>query len=128
MAVAWIGNRETLLERAVRRLADSTDGERELLRAFMLRGPVDERIAAQGSEASQAVGRAFRATVLAHRGEIGHADPELAADISYRMVYDVLSRHVMYGPTFESDTERTWDELVAELVQAVVAYLRFAGR
>ena len=84
------------------RLADSTDGERELLRAFMLRGPVDERIAAQGSEASQAVGRAFRATLLAHRAEIGHADPELATDISYRMVYDVLGRHVMYGPTFES--------------------------
>jgi AcrR family transcriptional regulator len=116
------------VEHAVRRMADSTDGERELLRAFMLRGPVDARIASQGSEASQAVGRAFRATVLAHRGEIGHEDPELATDISYRMVYDVLSRHVMYGPTFESDTERTWDELVAELVQAVVAYLRLAGR
>jgi AcrR family transcriptional regulator len=116
------------VERAVRRLADSIDGERELLRAFMLRGPVDGRIAAQGSEASQAVGRAFRATLLAHRGEIGHGNPELATDISYRMVYDVLGRHVMYGSTFESDAERTWDELVGELIRAVVAYLRFADR
>ncbi len=116
------------VERAVRRLADSTDSERELLRAFMLRGPVDARIAAQGSEASQAVGRAFKATLLAHRGEIGHANPELATDISYRMVYDVLGRHVMYGPTFESDAERTWGELVDELIRAVVAYLRSADR
>jgi AcrR family transcriptional regulator len=116
------------VECAVRRLADSTDSERELLRAFMLRGPVDGRIAAQGSEASQAVGRAFKATVLGHRGEIGHANPELATDISYRMVYDVLGRHVMYGPTFESDAERTWDELVEELIRAVVAYLRSADR
>ena len=116
------------VERAIRRLADSTDSERELLRAFMLRGPVDGRIAAQGSAASQAVGRAFKATLLAHRGEIGHANPELATDISYRMVYDVLGRHVMYGPTFESDAERTWDELVDELIRAVVAYLRSADR
>lgn len=116
------------VESAVRRLADTTDGERDLLRAFMLRGPVDGRIAAQGSEASQAVGRSFRATLLAHRAEIGHADPELATDISYRMVYDVLGRHVMYGPTFESDAERTWDELVEELIRAVVAYLRFGDR
>jgi AcrR family transcriptional regulator len=116
------------VEHAVRRLADATDGERALLRAFMLRGPVDEQVAAQGSEASQAVGRAFKATVLAHRDEIGHAEPELATDISYRMVYDVLGRHVMYGPTFESDAERTWDELVEELIRAVVAYLRFADR
>src|SRR5829696_8065582 len=38
------------VEHAVRRLADATDGERALLRAFMLRGPVDEQVAAQGSE------------------------------------------------------------------------------
>ena len=69
-----------------------------------------------------------RPPLLAHRDEIGHADPELATDISYRMVYDVLSRHVMYGPTFESDAERTWDELVEELIRAVVAYLRSADR
>jgi AcrR family transcriptional regulator len=113
------------VEHAVRRLADSTDAERALLRAFMLRGPVDERIARPGSEASQAAGRAFKAVVLARRDEIGHPDPELAADIAYRMVYDVLSRHVMYGPTFESDTGRAWPELVDELIEAAVAYLRF---
>jgi AcrR family transcriptional regulator len=116
------------VERATRRLADSTDGERALLRAFMLRGPVDGRIAAQGSQASQAVGRTFKTTVLQHREEIGHPDPDLATDIAYRMVYDVLSRHVMYGATFESDAERTWEELVDELAEAVVAYLRHGRR
>jgi AcrR family transcriptional regulator len=113
------------VEQAARQLADSTNAERALLRAFMLRGAVDPRIAGPGSEASQAAGRAFKATVLARREEIGHPDPELASDVVYRMVYDVLSRHVMYGPTFESDTGRTWEELVAELIEAAVAYLRF---
>ena len=45
-----------------------------------------------------------------------------------RGMYDVLSRHVMYGPSFESDTGRTWQELVDELIEAAVAYLRFGGR
>jgi AcrR family transcriptional regulator len=116
------------VEYAIRRLAGSTDAERALLRAFMLRGAVDARIAGPGSEASQAAGRLFKAIILARRDEIGHPDPELASDVSYRMAYDVLSRHVMYGPTFESDTGRTWDELVGELIEAAVAYLRFGGR
>jgi AcrR family transcriptional regulator len=112
------------VDRATRLLADASNRERALLRAFMLRAAVDPNIAGPGSEASQGIGRAFKAAVLARRDEIGHADPELAADIAYRMVYDVLTRHVMYGPTFESDTERTWDELVDELIRASVAYLR----
>lgn len=110
---------------AARQLADSTDAERALLRAFMLRGAVDPRIARPGSEASQTAGRIFKAVILSRRDEIGHPDPELAADIAYRMIYDVLTRHVMYGPTFESDTGRAWEELVDELIEAAVAYLRF---
>jgi AcrR family transcriptional regulator len=111
--------------RAVHLVADIQDSERPLLRAFMLRGPVDPNIAGPASRGSQEAGRAFKASVLVHREEIGHPDPELAVDIAYRMVYDVLARNVMYGPTFESDTERTWDDLVDELISASVAYLRF---
>jgi len=117
-----------VVEGATRRFADATNAERALLRAFMLRGPVDPRIAGPGSAASHAAGRAFRTVVLTRRDEIGHPSPELAADIAYRMTYDVLSRHVMYGPTFESDSDHTWDELVSELIEASVAYLRHGGR
>jgi hypothetical protein len=85
---------------------------------------VDPSIARPGSESSQATGRAFKTAVLAHRAEIGHRDPELAADIAFRMVYDVLARQVMHGPTFESDRMVEWDPLVAELITAVLAYLR----
>jgi AcrR family transcriptional regulator len=112
------------VEKVTRLLADRMDRDRALLRAFMLRAAVDPNIARPGSEGSQAFGRAFKAALLARRREIGHPDPELAADIAYRMAYDVLTRHVMYGPTFESDTEHTWDELVDELILASVAYLR----
>jgi AcrR family transcriptional regulator len=114
----------TVVARGVHVLADSMDRERRLLRVFMVRGAVDPSIARPGSEASQATGRAFNSAVLARREEIGHPDPELAADIAFRMVYDVLARQVMHGPTFESDRMVEWDPLVAELIAAVLAYLR----
>jgi AcrR family transcriptional regulator len=115
---------ETVVARGVHALADGMDRERKLLRVFMIRGAVDPSIARPGSQASQATARAFKAAVLGRRGEIGHPDPELAADIAFRMVYDVLARQVMHGPTFESDRLVAWDDLVDELVAAVLAYLR----
>jgi AcrR family transcriptional regulator len=113
-----------VVARGVHTLADSMDRERTLLRVFMVRGAVDPSIARPGSESSQATARAFKTAVLARRSEIGHDDPELAADIAFRMVYDVLARQVMHGPTFESDRMVAWDALVDELVAAVLAYLR----
>jgi AcrR family transcriptional regulator len=115
---------ETVVTRGVHALADSMDRERRLLRVFMVRGAVDPVISGPGSEASRATGRAFKTAVLARRGEIGHRDPELAADIAFRMVYDVLARQVMHGPTFESDRMVEWSELVDELIAALLAYLR----
>lgn len=112
------------VDRVVRGLAGGMDQERALLRAFMFRGAVDTKIARPGSESSKQWARAFSSAVLAWRDQIGHPNPELATDIAFRMVYDVLARHVMYGATFESATEHSWDELVDELIVAAVAYLR----
>jgi hypothetical protein len=44
------------------------------------------------------------------------------------MVYDVLARQVMHGPTFESDRPVEWGELVDELIAALLAYLRHGRR
>jgi AcrR family transcriptional regulator len=115
---------EGVMSRAVHALADGMERERALLRVFMLRGAVDPAIAKPGSEASQAVGRSFTEAVLAHRDEIGHPRPEIAVDVAFRMAYDVLARQVMYGPTFESELEISWPDLVDELIVAGLAYLR----
>jgi AcrR family transcriptional regulator len=112
------------LSLAVHGLADVMYSERGLLRAFMLRGAADPNIAGPGSTASQVVGAAFKAAVLARRDEIEHPDPELAADIAYRIVYDVLARQVMYGPTFESTTNIAWGDLVDQLIVAAFVFLR----
>lgn len=114
---------EATVRAGVGALATVMHRERALLRAFMLRGPVDPKIAEPGSRASRAAADAFRHRVLRHRDEISHRDPEVAADVAFRTVYDVLARQVMYGPTFESARAISWDELVEELIEVCLAYL-----
>ena len=108
----------------VRREAEVFRGHRTVLRASMHLGAIDDVVAERGSEGSQAGARAFRAILVDRLGDrISHADPELAADVCFRMVYSTLARQVMYGPTFESDRPVEWDELVEQLGVACAAYL-----
>jgi AcrR family transcriptional regulator len=108
---------------AVARYARVVGDHRRILRAFMHLGAVDDLIAARGSQASTDGGRLFTQRVLAHRAAIAHPDPQLAADIAFRMVYCTLARQIMYGPTFESARRVSWERLVAELGTACAAYL-----
>ena len=108
---------------AVRAVASVFRGNESLLRAFMHLGAVDDEISRRGSENSIDLARQFRATVLAHRDEITHPDPEAAVDVAFRMAYCTFARQVMYGPTFESDRPIPWDELVNEVGAACAAYL-----
>ncbi len=108
---------------AVRTVADIFQDNAKLLRAFMHLGAVDEVISQRGSEMSADLARQFEATVLTHRREITHRDPETAVDVAFRMAYCTFARQVMYGPSFESDRPIGWDELVDEVGSACAAYL-----
>ena len=119
---------EGVVSRGVHRLADPMNGERALLRVFMLRGPIDRRIADRASKESRAISRQFTAAVLEHRSDIQHPVPERAADVAFRLAYDVLARRIMYGPRFESELTIPWDDLVDEVIRAVIAYLCFERR
>jgi hypothetical protein len=89
----------------------------------MHRGAVDEELASFGSVVAHAEAQSFCDAILRRRGDIAHADPELAVDVAYRMVYCTLARQVMYGPTFESERYVAWDDLVHELGGAAATYL-----
>jgi len=86
-------------------------------------GAVDEVISRRGSEMSTDLAKQFESTVLAHRREITHSNPETAVDVAFRMAYCTFARQVMYGPAFESDRPIGWDELVDEVGAACAAYL-----
>jgi AcrR family transcriptional regulator len=119
---------ESALTRAVAALAGAVRRERALLRVFMVRGPVDPTVRELASRSSRTAAHAFKQAILAQRDEIVHPRPEVAVDLVFRAVYDVLSRRVMYGPTFESARRHSWDRLVGELITAGLAYLRFGDR
>lgn len=112
---------------AVRQLAAVFQRNEGLLRAFMHIGATDDMISRRGSQASIDLAHRFAASVLAHRDEIAHQDPEKAVDVAYRMAYCTFARQVMYGPTFESDRPVSWEELVSEVAHASRAYLLDAG-
>jgi AcrR family transcriptional regulator len=108
---------------AVETVAGIFRGNEDLLRAFMHLGAVDDEIARRGSESSHDLARQFQATVLQHRDQITHPDPEKAVDVAFRMTYCTFARQVMYGPAFESDRAIDWDSLVEEVGTACAAYL-----
>jgi AcrR family transcriptional regulator len=108
---------------AVRSVAEIFRGNEQLLSAFMHLGALDHEIAKRGSESSIDLARQFEETVLHHRDEIRHADPEKAVDVAFRMTYCTFARQVMYGPGFESDRPIEWEELVEEVGAACAAYL-----
>jgi AcrR family transcriptional regulator len=120
--LAHLPTRELVVE-AVRRLAQPFRAHAAILGVFMHRGAVDDVVAMRGSAASSERGERFSALLLTRRDDIRHPEPELAVDVAYRMAYCTLARQVMYGPTFESQREIDWDELVAELGRACASYL-----
>jgi len=113
---------ESVVE-AVGMVAGVFSRNRDLLRAFMHLGAVDEVISRRGSASSRELARRFKAIVLVHRDEVVHRDPDTAVDVAFRMTYCTFARQVMYGPEFESEPPVAWDELVAEVAAACVAYL-----
>jgi AcrR family transcriptional regulator len=108
---------------AVETVAGIFQGNERLLSAFMHVGAVDDEIAKRGSQVSIDLARRFAATVLVHRDEISHPDPEKSVDVAYRMAYCTFARQVMYGPAFESDRPIPWADLVEEVGAACAAYL-----
>ena len=61
--------------------------------------------------------------MLAHRNDIGHPNPELAVDITFRMIYCTIARRITHGPVFETEREVSDEELVGELARAAADYL-----
>lgn len=114
---------DALVVEAVRRLATLLRQHEALLRVMILRGAIDEETRRRGSRSSVALARAYESHLLRSVRRFGHPKPELAADMSFRIVYATLTRRIMSGPTFESETDINWDTFVAELAESQARYL-----
>jgi AcrR family transcriptional regulator len=117
-----LSSRKLVIE-AVRELAEPFRAHAGILRVIMHRGVVDGVVSSRASASASALAEQFKALVLSRRREITHPDPELAADVAYRMAYSIVARQVMYGPTFESQRRVEWDDLIHEVGVACATYL-----
>jgi AcrR family transcriptional regulator len=117
------GDAAEVVSLLVRRVAATMGAHREILRAFMHLGALDEVISSRGSLESIEVSRRFKEALRPYAAEFRDPDPDIALDVAFRITYSTLARQVMYGPLFESEVDLRWDQLTAELAAACSAYL-----
>ncbi|MFT4212898.1 MAG: helix-turn-helix domain-containing protein [Microbacterium sp.] len=95
----------------------------DALHAIMLVGLQNPAVYEAGHHTSVRAGRLFALSMLRHRESIRQPDPEAAVDFAYRLIHAACSHRVLEGEALESDLPRTWDQMLAELAKANVAYL-----
>jgi AcrR family transcriptional regulator len=95
-----------------------------LLRAFMSRVAADEDFRERSLALSLHIGELLRKLVLAHRKELLHPAPAIAAEFSTRLIHGMLQSRTLLGETGEgSNIKLTDDQITTELIHAVLAYL-----
>ena len=128
--IAEAGSQATLTEAlgaAVDVLVRNVMGERELSRGFMSLSVVDPVLRARGELVNRQRREIFSQIILAHSGEIGHPDPELAINVAYGMYAAVVRGRLMFGLEHELYYGIDNPTLYRELKQALVLYLRSDG-
>jgi hypothetical protein len=119
---------ETDLAQAVERLVvgflDAFRSNRQAFVAFMLLNRSEPSMRERGARASRAAGTAIGALLRRHRAEIGHPDPELAADVAYRTLFAIATQTVMFDDHEISEREYSDERRAAEATSLLLAYLR----
>lgn len=111
------------IETLVTDMATDMLGHADTLRVFMTQAPLNPEIWQRGAEKSHETSKVFQRAILEHKRDINHPEPELAVDISWRMVYCTIARRITHGPKFESPRAVSDKKLVRELARAVADYL-----
>lgn len=114
---------EETIKRIVRVLSQHVLDEPELFRAFILEAVFDPGVRAQGERTNAARRDKVVDVLLAHRDEIRHPDPELAARWFYSLCMAVLRERITFGEGAELSGGFSDDTLVAELTRTLMAYL-----
>ena len=101
-----------------------------LVHAFAVQGAISPAFQEEGRNFIAGCRTALSHVILAHRDEIEHPDPDLAAEMICRLWLALMEQLVFYGdspfntPARSSDTQ----VLVSQFCRAMSAYLRGAPR
>jgi AcrR family transcriptional regulator len=112
-----------VVDGAITGLVQTFERHGGVLRGLMRRAGRDDGVSERGSRGASHMARSYTALMLTRREAIRQPQPEIAIDMTYRVLFSTLSRRLVYGPTFESQREIDWETFVAEQRRACVAYL-----
>jgi hypothetical protein len=99
-----------------------------VLRSFMLRGPVDEVIAAAGRKSAHENHAKFSRLVAACGSEIVHPNSARAIDASMLLIYATQARFLGLDSVGGMGEASNWNELLEDLSDMMLAYLRFTPK
>lgn len=136
-ATLWTDEQAGLLEQAAHRpgttreqieaivveLGTQVMARGDVLRVFMRQAPLEPWIMERAAAKAQTAAAVFTRAILEHRDEIKQADPELAVDVAWRLVYNTTARQITHGPSFESTRPLGDEQLIRELARVVADYL-----
>jgi AcrR family transcriptional regulator len=114
------------LARAIHTITTAVTRQDALLKAFVLHAHYDEEAASRGMESVEGVRGQFVRLMLGHRGEISHANPEMAVDVCFRTIWAGLSQE-MSPPALRLGDRADWPQYSTELASLCVAYLTNSG-
>jgi AcrR family transcriptional regulator len=112
-----------VVDGAIAGLVQTFERHGGVLRGLMRRAGRDDEVSGRGSRGASHMARSYTALILTRREAIRQPQPEIAVDMTYRMLFSTVARRIVYGPTFESPREIDWETFVAEQRRACVAYL-----
>lgn len=99
-----------------------------LLRAFMLRAPYDDAIAAAGRKSAIRNHGKFIQLLRTCSGEIQHPNPERAISSSMELIYATQARFLGLDSVGGMRGETGWQELLVDLSDMVLAFFLFASK
>ena len=129
VAVAAAGNEKNLagaIEVFLSHVFTATQEYRNSARFFVLHRSADPNLRAQGIRANAVFAGIFTTLVLSHRAEIAHADPAIATNVAWRLVFAALAQQMMFDDQEVSGVPMTIPALVHEIASCIVAYLKAA--
>jgi AcrR family transcriptional regulator len=110
-----------LVARTVHRIVEHYDGDRDLLRAFILRAAVDDRVSAEGARWARRTEEAIVARLMSRAQDYPHPDPRAAVVTVCRIVTAAASWRIAFGADFastEPDDPQRWLRSLDQMVQA----------
>ena len=96
-----------------------------VLRSFMLRGPVDEAIAAAGRKSAHENHAKFSRLLAACADEIRHPHPARAIEAAMLLIYATQARFLGLDSVGGMGEASSWNDLLEDLGDMMLAYLRF---